>query len=89
MKAMTWSRDSHGLFDFESKNLTKKRMCAAGPSMYLRSANNEVVQSSYDANKSFLEQKQIYSQTEDDKALIKLIHHNNCLYVESAAHYTN
>ena len=55
MKAMTWSRDSHGLFDFESKNLTKKRMCAAGPSMYLRSANNEVVQSSYDANKPFLQ----------------------------------
>jgi hypothetical protein len=26
MKGITWSRDSHGLFDYESKHLTKKTM---------------------------------------------------------------
>lgn len=26
MKGITWSRDSHGLFDYESRHLTKKTM---------------------------------------------------------------
>jgi hypothetical protein len=26
MKGITWARDSHGLFDYESRHLTKKTM---------------------------------------------------------------
>jgi hypothetical protein len=26
VKTLTWPRDSHGLFDYESKNLTKKSL---------------------------------------------------------------
>jgi hypothetical protein len=28
MKGITWSRDSHGLFDYESRHLTKRTMKA-------------------------------------------------------------
>jgi len=31
MKGITWSRDSHGLFDYESRHLTKKAMRAVEP----------------------------------------------------------
>lgn len=56
MKGLTWSRDSHGLFDFESKNLTKKRMSAMEPSMFMRNGN-DVYQARYDATCSFENQK--------------------------------
>jgi hypothetical protein len=31
MKTLTWPRDSHGLFDYESKNLTKKNLKTINP----------------------------------------------------------
>lgn len=88
MKALTWSRDSHGLFDFESKNLTKKRLNGTEPSMFLRNAN-DVHQAKYDASESFQNQKLIHSITEEDKALVKVVCHNNCMYVESAAYQSH
>ena len=85
MKALTWSRDSHGLFDFESKNLSKKRLNANEPSMFMRSAN-DVHQAKYDAAESFQSQKLMHGNTEEDKALVKVVNQNGCMYVESAAH---
>jgi len=84
-KALTWSRDSHGLFDFESKNLTKKRLNVNDPSMYMRHGN-DVHQAKYDASESFQNQRLMHSVSDDDKALVKIVNHNNCLYVESAAY---
>jgi len=85
MKALTWSRDSHGLFDFESKNLTKKRLNACEPAMFMRNVN-DVHQSKYDATESFQNQKLMHSKGEEDKALVKVVNQNGCMYVESAAH---
>ena len=85
MKALTWSRDSHGLFDFESKNLTKKRLNAFEPSMFLRNVN-DVHGAKYNAAESFQNQKLMHSISEEDKALVKVVNQNGCMYVESAAH---
>lgn len=39
MKGITWARDSHGLFDYESRHLTKKTMKTNNPSQILRQIN--------------------------------------------------
>lgn len=39
MKGITWSRDSHGLFDYESRHLTKKTLKAEKSMMLMRSGN--------------------------------------------------
>lgn len=39
MKGITWSRDSHGLFDYESRHLTKKTMKTNTPSQIIRKTN--------------------------------------------------
>jgi len=41
MKGITWARDSHGLFDYESRHLTKINLKATKP-VTLRRINNEV-----------------------------------------------
>lgn len=41
MKGITWARDSHGLFDYESRHLTKNNLKATKP-VSLRRTNNEV-----------------------------------------------
>jgi hypothetical protein len=40
IKTFTWARDSHGLFDYESKNLTKKNMKTNNPGKILRQGND-------------------------------------------------
>lgn len=40
MKGITWSRDSHGLFDYESRHLTKKTLKASYEAMIMRSGND-------------------------------------------------
>ena len=40
MKGITWSRDSHGLFDYESRHLTKKTLKAEKPVIITRSTND-------------------------------------------------
>lgn len=39
MKSLTWSRDSHGLFDYESRNIIKKNLKAYGTCEVLRKDN--------------------------------------------------
>jgi hypothetical protein len=40
MKGITWSRDSHGLFDYESRHLTKKTMKSNNPIQIIRLNND-------------------------------------------------
>lgn len=45
MKGITWSRDSHGLFDYESRHLTKRTMKTVQPTQIIRKGNElELVQ---------------------------------------------
>jgi hypothetical protein len=46
MKGITWSRDSHGLFDYESRHLTKKTMKTEQEIIIMRHAN-ELITSNY------------------------------------------
>ncbi len=39
MKGITWSRDSHGLFDYESRHLTKRTMKTTQPTQIIRKTN--------------------------------------------------
>ena len=41
MKGITWARDSHGLFDYESRSLSKNNLKSTKP-VTLRRTNNEV-----------------------------------------------
>lgn len=40
MKGITWSRDSHGLFDYESRHLTKRTMKAQDQMKIVRNGND-------------------------------------------------
>jgi len=39
MKGITWARDSHGLFDYESRSLTKKTMKTESEIIIMRKQN--------------------------------------------------
>lgn len=52
MKGITWSRDSHGLFDYESRHLTKKTLKASNEALIVRSGN-ELILSQWDRQRSF------------------------------------
>ena len=52
MKGITWSRDSHGLFDYESRHLTKKTLKASQESMIIR-FGNELSLNAYDNKRGF------------------------------------
>lgn len=52
MKGITWARDSHGLFDYESRHLTKKTLKAEKPVMILRQ-ENELSLVAYNEKESF------------------------------------
>ena len=52
MKGITWARDSHGLFDYESRHLTKKTMKTEQEIIIMRHGN-ELSTSSYAKNKPF------------------------------------
>ena len=54
MKGITWSRDSHGLFDYESRHLTKRTLKADKANMIMR-IGNELSLVPYEASQSFLE----------------------------------
>ncbi len=41
LKTITWTRDSHGLFDYESHHITRKNVRASGNSTLSR-VNNEI-----------------------------------------------
>ena len=55
MKGITWSRDSHGLFDYESRHLTKKTLRAQNESMIMRTGNDLSIHR-YHPSQSFVKQ---------------------------------
>ena len=84
MKGITWSRDSHGLFDYESRHLTKKTLRTDESVMIMRTAN-ELRTCPYDMNSDFLAQVQKSQDQADDRCLLKIVNHNdNTFYLESA-----
>lgn len=44
MKGITWARDSHGLFDYESRHLTKKTMKTEQEIIIMRHGNELITQ---------------------------------------------
>lgn len=52
MKGITWGRDSHGLFDYESKHLTKKTMKTDNEIIIMRHGN-ELVTRGFRADQPF------------------------------------
>jgi len=86
MKGITWSRDSHGLFDYESRHLTKKTLKASFEAMIMRSGN-ELSLVHYNRNQSFQEQFDGAKKNPDDMAMLKIVNHNEkTFYLESAAY---
>lgn len=57
MKGITWSRDSHGLFDYESRHLTKKTLRTDESVMIMR-INNELRSVPYNMSQDFSKQVQ-------------------------------
>lgn len=43
MRGVTWGRDSHGLFDYESKNITKKSWSTRERAAIVRVENDMVI----------------------------------------------
>ena len=85
MKGITWARDSHGLFDYESRHLTKKTMKTEQEIIIMRH-NNELISQKYSRTKPFVEQVNEMTQEADDKALLKIVNHNDVtFYLESAS----
>lgn len=84
MKGITWSRDSHGLFDYESRHLTKKTLKAEKPVIITRSTN-DLSLLHYSETESFQDQMSAQS-TSDLKGLLKIVNRNNTFYLESAAY---
>ena len=85
MKGITWSRDSHGLFDYESRHLTKKTLKSDKTMMLMRSGH-ELQLIPYDAEESFQKQVKDNINLPDDKALLKIVNRNNIFYLESASY---
>lgn len=85
MKGITWSRDSHGLFDYESRHLTKKSLRTDEAVMIMRT-NNELRTVPYNINLEFNKQVQAAQADEEDRCLLKIVnHHDSTFYLESAA----
>ena len=85
MKGITWSRDSHGLFDYESRHLTKKTLKASYDAMIMRSGN-ELSLNQYNREVPFTTQIDNQKKTPDDKAMLKITNRDDTFYLESAAY---
>ena len=81
MKAITWSKDSHGLFDYESKHLTKKTHKTDQPALIERESN-EVKLSAYDPSDPMSTPAVDFFQR---AKLLTIVNMNNTFYLESAA----
>ncbi len=67
MKGITWSRDSHGLFDYESRHLTKRTMKTTQGTQIIRKTNElELVPTSNPISEEVLAQS-------ETKQLLKII----------------
>jgi hypothetical protein len=85
MKGITWSRDSHGLFDYESRHLTKKTMKTEQEIIIMRHTN-ELITSNYSRFTPFEDQVNAMTQEPEDKALLKIVNHGEkTFYLESAS----
>jgi hypothetical protein len=67
MKGITWSRDSHGLFDYESRHLTKRTMKTTQTTQIIRKTNELELLST---DKEFPEEALASGET---KQLLKII----------------
>ena len=85
MKGITWARDSHGLFDYESRHLTKKTLKAEKPVMIIRQ-ENDLSLVGYNDQESFNEQIALNQNSANDKALLKIVNVNDTFYLESSAY---
>lgn len=86
MKGITWSRDSHGLFDYESRHLTKKTLKASQESMIMRSGN-ELSLHHYNDKRSFQDQINAVKKQPEDMAMLKIVNRNDStFYLENAAY---
>lgn len=73
MKGITWSRDSHGLFDYESRHLTKKTMKTQNAVKLIRKGNDLDLYN-YDRQVTYV------PQDEEEKPLLNIINDNGkCL----------
>ena len=85
MKGITWSRDSHGLFDYESRHLTKKTMKTENEIIIMRHGN-ELSQSNFSRQILFEDQVNSLTKEPEDKALLKIVNHSDStFYLESAS----
>jgi hypothetical protein len=69
MKGITWSRDSHGLFDYESRHLTKKTMKTQNAVKLIRKGNDLDLHN-YDKQVGYT------SMDEEEKPLLNIINDN-------------
>lgn len=70
MKGITWSRDSHGLFDYESRHLTKRTMKTTQATQIIRKTNElELMPTNKDVPEEVLAQN-------ETKQLLKIINDN-------------
>lgn len=72
MKGITWSRDSHGLFDYESRHLTKNTMKCQIASQ-IRRKGNEIEIINLDQAKTFNFDQPVEG---DLKPLLNIINEN-------------
>ena len=85
MKGITWSRDSHGLFDYESRHLTKKTLRAQNESMIMRTGNDLSIHL-YHPTQSFIRQIDTAKKESEDMAMLKIVNISNTFYLESASY---
>ncbi|CAG9321062.1 unnamed protein product [Blepharisma stoltei] len=70
MKSLTWTRDSHGLFDYESRNICKKSLKAYGPCEILRKGNEVNLYTSMNGHSQYTaESKPLASLFQTDTGL--------------------
>ena len=70
MKGITWSRDSHGLFDYESRHLTKRTIKTTQATQIIRKTNElELMPTNKDVPEEVLAQN-------ETKQLLKIINDN-------------
>ena len=76
MKGITWSRDSHGLFDYESRHLTKRTMKTTQATQIIRNTNElELIPTDKEVHEE--------NPTPETKQLLKIINEGDVFYLES------
>jgi hypothetical protein len=98
MTSTIWSRDSHGLYDYESKHLTRKRMRTNEP-LFILQRSNDLNCVSYDEDrdlKSQIEdwkegslpdyQNRLYGRDKVVKPILCLTNKNNVFYLQGLNH---